>query len=183
MVALLEQVRAVIAIDDEAVILRDDIEKQIEIHKTLGIGVGRDGEILEGKILPDPLQIELRFDQGEPVDLPRHVERPDEGPESVALMIGRIEKKLLGLARGLEEGDAVWELASQRQEVDAMADERPFVVHALPGGRNAGDDIGLSAQAGKQQLIGGQQHGEQGTAVARGRLLHAFAQGSLDRSA
>ena len=31
-----------------------------------------------------------------------------------------------------------------------MADERPFAVQALPSGRNAGDDIGLSAQAGKK---------------------------------
>src|SRR4029077_14225536 len=105
---------------------------------------------------------------------------PDEGPESVALMIGRIEKKLLGLARGFEESDAVWELASQRQEVDAMANKRPFAVQALPRGRNAGDDAGLSAQAGKQQLIGGQQHDKQGTAIARGRLLHAFVQVSVD---
>src|SRR6202023_4045136 len=108
---------------------------------------GRDSEILKGKILPDPLKIELRLDQGEPVDVPRHVKRPDKGPESVALMIGRIEKKLLGLARGLEEGDTVWELASQRQEVDAMADERPAAASAMAGRGNGSQASGLPARA------------------------------------
>ena len=98
----IEQVSAVVAINDKLGVFRYDIEKQIEIHKALGIGVGRDGKILEVKILLDPLQIELRFDQGKPVDLAWQVKRPDERPESVTLMICRIEKQLLGFARRLE---------------------------------------------------------------------------------
>src|ERR1019366_3593172 len=146
-----EQIGAVIAIDDEAAIFRDDIEKQIEIHKALGIGAGRNAKALEAEILLDALQVELRFDQGEPVDLAWHVERPDEGPESVGLMIGCVEKKLFRFARRLSEGDTLAKHASQRQEVDAMTDERPFAMQALSGRRDAGDDIVLSAQAGKQQ--------------------------------
>jgi hypothetical protein len=80
----IEQVRAVVAINDKPGVFRDDIEKQIKIHKALGIGVGRDSKILEVKILLDPLQIELRFDQGKPVDLAWQVKRPDERPKSAS---------------------------------------------------------------------------------------------------
>jgi hypothetical protein len=52
MVALSNKSVTVIAIDDKAAVFRDNIEKQIEIHKTLGIGTGRDGEIWKGKFFP-----------------------------------------------------------------------------------------------------------------------------------
>jgi hypothetical protein len=102
-----KEVGAVVAIDNEPVLFGHDIEKKIEINKTLRIGVARNRKPLEVEILLEPLQIELCFDQRKPVDLAWHVEHPDKGAECITLVIGRIEKQPLGFTGGFKEAGAL----------------------------------------------------------------------------
>src|SRR5450631_425645 len=64
-----------------------------------------------------------------------------------------------------------------------MADKRPVAMQALTGRWYSGDDVVLRTQTSKQQLISGQKHREQGTAVAGRGPLDAFIQGIFDRTA
>ncbi len=174
---LLEEVRAVHR--DEAQALGQLGGQQRQVHLA-GAAVHRlrfqhqPGHLQrrQGRVL----QREADLEQRRGAQAALGLERLHQLLEGHVLVREGAERRLMHPRHQLQEGRVAGQVRAQGQRVDEQADEAFELGAVAARHRSADDDVVLTAVARQQHLVGGDQQGIEGAALAPGQLLERLEQ-------
>src|SRR5271165_4743614 len=157
---LVKQICVVVAVQREALRRLHNVQKQVEVHKTLGALFHLTFETGEVQLVAYALEIELHFNQRQAAGIARNGEFADQSPVRVALVLVRIDQFAARDDKQFRELHVRGGFDADWQQVYAVADQSFARQRSLRGSGNAHYDIALAGQARQQRLKAGQQSAE-----------------------
>src|SRR5271165_4409326 len=172
-----KQIRVVVAVQREALRRLHNVQKQVEVHKTLGALFHLAFETGKVQLVAYALEIELHFNQRQAAGIARNGEFADQSPVGVALVLVRIDQFAARDGKQFRELHVRGCFDADRQQVHAVADQSFARQRSLGSCGNADYDIALAGQARQQRLKARQQSAEQRRIVLSAGALDGAVMG------